>query len=46
MDRSGLARQTGSFCDSWDSGQAGWICVSKNDTLKEFDAEKIKIMRI
>lgn len=25
----------------WDSGQVGWIYVSKEDALKEFDADKM-----
>ena len=29
MDHSGLAMQTASFNDPWDSGQVGWIYVSK-----------------
>ena len=41
MDHSGLAMQTESFHDPWDSGQVGWIYVSKEDALKEFDAEKM-----
>lgn len=40
MDHSGLAMQTESFHDPWDSGQVGWIYVSKEDALKEFDTEK------
>lgn len=41
MDHSGLAMQTESFHDPWDSGQVGWIYVSKEDALKEFDTEKM-----
>ena len=41
MDHSGLAMQTESFHDPWDSGQVGWIYVSKEDALKEFDADKM-----
>lgn len=40
MDHSGLAMQTTSFNDPWDSGQVGWIYVSKEDALKEFGGEK------
>ena len=41
MDHSGLAMQTTSFNDPWDSGQVGWIYVSKEDVLKEFGGEKM-----
>ena len=41
MDHSGLAMQTESFHDPWDSGQVGWIYVSKEDALKELDTEKM-----
>lgn len=41
LDHSGLAMQTESFHDPWDSGQVGWIHVSKGDVLKEFGAEKM-----
>ena len=41
MDHSGLAMQTASFNDPWDSGQVGWIYVSKEDALKEFGGEKM-----
>ena len=41
MDHSGLAIQTTSFNDPWDSGQVGWIYVSKEDALKEFGGEKM-----
>ena len=41
MDHSGLAMQTTSFNDPWDSGQVGWIYVSKEDALKEFGGEKM-----
>ena len=41
MDHSGLAMQTESFHDPWDSEQVGWIYVSKEDALKEFGGEKM-----
>lgn len=41
MDHSSLAMQTESFHDPWDSGQVGWIYVSKVDALKEFGGEKM-----
>ena len=41
LDHSGLAMQTTSFHDPWDSGQVGWVYVSKEDVLKEFGAEKM-----
>ena len=45
-DHSGLAMSTESFSGraphaEWDSGQVGWIYVSKEDALKEFGGEKI-----
>lgn len=41
LDHSGLAMQTESFHDPWDSGQVGWMYVSKEDVLKEFGGEKM-----
>lgn len=41
MDHSGLAMQTTGFNDPWDSGQVGWIYVSKEDALKEFGGDKM-----
>lgn len=41
MDHSGLAMKTTSFHDPWDSGQVGWIYVSKEDALKEFGGDKM-----
>lgn len=41
LDHSGLAMKTTSFHDPWDSGQVGWIYVSKEDALKEFGGEKM-----
>ena len=41
LDHSGLAMQTTSFHDPWDSGQVGWAYVSKEDALKEFGGEKM-----
>ena len=45
-DHSGLAMSTESFSGTAphaerDSGQVGWIYVSKEDALKEFDADKM-----
>lgn len=45
-DHSGLAMSTESFVGKavhaeWDSGQVGWIYVSKEDVLKEFGGEKM-----
>ena len=33
--------RTESFHDPWDSGQVGWIYVSKEDALKEFGSERM-----
>jgi len=41
MDHSGLAMSTSSFNDPWDSGQVGWIYVSKADALKEFGSAEL-----
>lgn len=41
LDHGGLAMQTESFGDPWDSGQVGWIYVSKEDALKEFGGGKM-----
>ncbi len=41
LDYSGLAMKTTSFHDPWDSGQVGWIYVSKEAALKEFGGEKM-----
>ena len=43
LDHSGLAMQTTSFNDPWDSGQVGWIYVSKEDALKEFEHDNQKL---
>ena len=45
-DHSGLVMSTESFVGKavhaeWDSGQVGWIYVSKEDALKEFGGEKM-----
>ena len=45
-DHSGLALRTESFIGKavhaeWDSGQVGWIYVSKEAALKEFGGEKM-----
>ena len=45
-DHSALAMSTNSFLGravhaEWDSGQVGWIYVSKEDALKEFGGEKM-----
>ena len=37
-DHSGITMSTGSFCDSWDSGQVGFIYVTKEDIEKEYGA--------
>ena len=47
-DHSGLAMSTESFSGSaphaeCDSGQVGWIYVSKEYALKEFDADKMTL---
>lgn len=39
-DHSGLTMNTTSFHDPWDSGQVGWIYVSKEAVLQEYGAEQ------
>lgn len=41
MDHSGLSMKTTSFHDPWDSGQVGWIYVSKEAALKEFGGDRM-----
>lgn len=36
LDHSGISMSTGSFNDPWDSGQVGWIYVSKEKAKSEF----------
>ena len=50
-DHSGLAMSTESFSGraphaECDSGQVGWIYVSKEDALKEFDADKMTVLSV
>lgn len=35
LDHSGLQMRTSSFCDPWDSGQVGWIYLTKATFLHE-----------
>ena len=35
-DHSGITISTSSFNDRWDSGQIGWIYISKKDAIKEW----------
>ena len=41
LDHSGLAMQTTSFHDPWDSGQVGWIYVSKEAVQKAFEISEL-----
>ncbi len=36
MDHSGISISTGSFNDPWDSGQVGWIYITKKDAMSEW----------
>lgn len=40
-DHSGITMSTGSFNDRWDSGQVGFIYVSKEDVRKEYNVKRI-----
>lgn len=41
MDHSGISISTRSFRDMWDSGQVGWIFVTKEKLLKEWSRKKL-----
>lgn len=41
MDHSGLSISTGDFGCPWDSGQVGYIYVTKEKLLKEFSASEL-----
>jgi len=45
-DHSGLTISTGSFSDRWDSGQIGWILVSKENVRKEYRWKHLTKKRI
>jgi hypothetical protein len=40
-DHSGITMKTSPFSCSWDSGQVGWIFVSKEDVRKEYNVKRI-----
>jgi hypothetical protein len=40
-DHSGITISTSSFSCNWDSGQIGWIVVSKENVRKEFGVKRI-----
>jgi hypothetical protein len=40
-EHSGIRLSTGSFGDPWDSGQVGFIYVSRADVLKEYSASRM-----
>jgi len=40
LDHSGLSMSVGSFNDPWDSGQVGFIYISKKDAIKEWGSNK------
>jgi hypothetical protein len=41
LDHSGVALSTGSFGDPWDSGQVGWIYVTRDRLLKEYGVKRL-----
>lgn len=45
FDHSGLSMSTGSFSDPWDSGQVGWIYMSKETAEKEGITDPLAYMR-
>lgn len=45
LDHSGLSMSTGSFNDSWDSGQVGWIYMSKDKAAKEGIKDPLALLR-
>jgi len=45
-DHSGITMSTGSFGCPWDSGQVGFIAVSKEDVRKEYDWKQLTKKRI
>lgn len=40
-EHSGVALSTGTFSCPWDSGQVGWIFVTREKLLKEYDCKRI-----
>ena len=40
-DHSGITISTSPFSCRWDSGQIGWICVSKEQVRKEYNVKRI-----
>jgi len=40
-DHGGITMSTGSFSCKWDSGQVGWIFVTKEQVRKEYEVEEI-----
>jgi hypothetical protein len=40
-DHSGITMSTSPFGCQWDSGQVGWICVSKEKVRKEYNVKRI-----
>lgn len=45
-DHSGITMSTGSFSCSWDSGQVGWIYMSKADARKEWSWKRLTKKRL
>lgn len=40
-DHSGLTRSTGKFSCPWDSGQVGWIYISKQNVLDSYGKKRV-----
>jgi len=45
-DHSGITMNTGGFSCPWDSGQVGWLIVSKEDVRKEYGWKNLTKKRI
>lgn len=45
LDHSELSMSTGSFGDPWDSGQVGWIYMSKEEAKKEHLSDPLATLR-
>ncbi len=40
-DHSGITMRTGPFSCPWDSGQVGWVYVTREDILKEYGGKRV-----
>jgi hypothetical protein len=42
LDHGGITMSVRSFNDAWDSGQVGWIWISKKDACKELGVKRLR----